>query len=479
MQTPSQTSLKKPALLALGGLLILLAGAVVYFKQRMLFGDASFIAFNIIDLHSFYIQEHRYGSFITQMVPYLGQKFHLPLKAILLCYSISFNLFYLLSGAVLYRLRQYGLVLLLALYYFLFVTESYYWTNNEIHQAVAWMFLAVGVALHRLEGGLKATPFYLLFIPVAFLAVFTHFVVLIPTVFLCIYFALDPRRPALRSRAAGIPALLLLLVIMVKFIMSMNQPYDGRALHGVTHFSLKDVGLTFTTPVVTLFAQRCLTLYWPALLVLAAGITSLLRNRQKKQALWVLLATVGYVIIMGLTYGGYDERFPLYHVESEWASLSIVIAAPFVFSFLPQRSAREAMLWVVCILLVRFVYITASADTFRKRTNFEEHVLAKMREKNIYRLAIYEKDSMRQLMGLDWALSEESLFLSSLEGDTPLRTFRFVNPDDAQTLSQMRGGRPGVSFCFTWLEPQYLDTRYFATDTSAPYTVLSWEELNK
>src|SRR6185369_12630014 len=134
----------------------------------------------------------RYGSFITQMVPYFAQKLHLPIKAILIGYSVSFNLFYLsVASLLVYRYKQYALGILMALYYFLFVTDSYFWTNNEIHQAVGWMFLFFGVTLNMGNKNVKMPVLLPVFSVLAFLAVFTHFVVIIPVVFLWVYFLIE------------------------------------------------------------------------------------------------------------------------------------------------------------------------------------------------------------------------------------------------------------------------------------------------
>ena len=144
-----QETLKKAAGIALAALAILLTGAIVFFKERVLFADAAYILFNILNYHSFAIQEHRYGSFITQVVPFLGQKLHLPVKFLIIGYGVSFNLFYFTVAAVLvYRYRQYRLAILMAFYYFLLVSQSYFWINNEIQQAVAWMFLLFGATIY-------------------------------------------------------------------------------------------------------------------------------------------------------------------------------------------------------------------------------------------------------------------------------------------------------------------------------------------
>lgn len=464
-------------MVAIAAMAVLLAGSIIFYRERMFFADASFITFNILDLHRFYIQEHRFGSFITQLVPWLGQKFHWPLKTILIGYSVSFNAFYLIVSVLLYRMRQYSLVLLHAMYYLLLVTESYYWTNNEIHQAISWMFLAFAVHVKTKNGEMGSSAYYALFPVLAFLAVFTHFVVILPVVFLFVYDALGSGGHK-NKRVQIASTVTLSIIIGVKIVMSLNQPYDGSALHGVTHFSIKDVVLTFTTPVVKMFVLRCFTLYWPALVIAAFGLTALYKAGQKKQLAWVITCTIGYAIVMGLTYGGYDKNFALYHIESEWASLGIILGAPFIFNWLPVQKVKTMLAIVSSLLFIRIAYIAGSAEKFTIRNDFKSYVLGKMRERGIYRLAIYNNDSISKVMGLDWALPEETLFMSSSQGDRPLRTFRFVGRDEAQTLGDMKQ-KPGVSFKFTWLTPKDLDAFYFPTDSTRPYTIVSWEEFNK
>lgn len=98
----SSSSIKIAAQVALGFLIALLIGSIIFWKERMLFSDAAFISFRIINYGTLQIQVDRYGAFITQLFPYLASKAHLPLASVLLWYSISFNLFYLVVGGLLY-----------------------------------------------------------------------------------------------------------------------------------------------------------------------------------------------------------------------------------------------------------------------------------------------------------------------------------------------------------------------------------------
>jgi hypothetical protein len=70
----------KIAVVVMTALLIL---AVVFMQARMLFLDAPFILFNILNNGHPMIMEHRYGSIITQIWPWLGSEMGLPLDVLL------------------------------------------------------------------------------------------------------------------------------------------------------------------------------------------------------------------------------------------------------------------------------------------------------------------------------------------------------------------------------------------------------------
>jgi hypothetical protein len=477
--TDEQQTLKRPALAALGALVLLLLGAVVFFKERVLFGDASFILFNIIEYKRFYIQEHRFGSFITQLVPVLGQKLHVPMRALLIGYSMSFNLFYLaVASFLVFGLRRYMFAILMSLYYFLFVTDSYFWTNNELHQAVAWMFLFFGAASYLNTD--KSNSFGLVFVclVLAFLTVYTHFVVVIPTLFLWIYFMIGNIRWRFSNTIALLLSVLLVVIIATKYMLSATQSYDGKVLHDATHFSIKDIIHSVDTPVIRMFVKRCFTIYWPALIVFALGIYSLIKTKQKKLLYWSLLSIAGYFLIMGLTYGKEDGSIALFHIESEWAPIGILMATPFVCSFLPGLKTNQMLVLLCLIFSIRIGYIAASVAKFKWRNDIKKEVFAKMKRKGITKLAIYNNSTIQKKLVLDWAIPEESILESAMYREQPQLTFRFVNPDDTALLRGIKAPS-SISISFDMLVPKNLNFDYFEIDTTRPYVVMTYDELFK
>jgi len=313
----TNSTLKQSSKISIYALVVLLAGAIAFYKVRVFYLDSSYICLNILRYQQLAIQEHRWGSFITQMVPFIASKLHLSVKVILIAYTVSFNVFYLLVILLLvYRYRQYALSILMALYYVLFFSDAYFWTNNEVFQGIAWMFLFLGTTIYLGYKKVRTIFIVIPFLVLGTLAIFTHFLVIIPVAFLWIYLIIDKINWPFSKKQTILFSSLLAVIIAIKFIFSYNQSYDGEKLHNATRFSLHDIIFFFTTPVVRSFILQCLINYWVALLIFVAGIVHLFRNKQPKLAVFTLVAVLGYIEIMAITYGGMGDIL-LFHIESE------------------------------------------------------------------------------------------------------------------------------------------------------------------
>ncbi len=471
-----RSDLKQHSKIALAVLGVLFLGGIVCYKDRLLFVDSAYIAFNIIKDGHLQIQEHRYGSFVTQMVPWLGSKLHLPIKLILKAYTLSFNLFYLLAGILLYRLRRYALIIIMAMYYCLLVSDSYYWTNNEIHQAVAWMFIFYAVILTMGERKAKLHWLLPVFIALAFLAIYTHFIVLIPFMYLWFFLWIGKEDWPFSKQVSILLTVCIALIVSTKFLVVNDHSYDESRLHNITHLSLRDVLPAFVSGGVKVFFIRCLTNYWVVIIVFVTGVFALIKNRKSGILLYTSAAIISYIFIMGITYPNAD--FLQFHVESEWQSMAIVVGAPFVFYFLPAIDTRRAVILLSFIFIVRLVYIAAANDKFSWRTSFTKEVLQKMSTNGINKLAILNDPELKQKYILDWGVSEESMLMSAMQHDEPQRTFVFINGSDSGMLKILNNPKL-VYACFDTIRPQSWNYEYFKPDTLQPYTIMTYSELFK
>jgi len=474
-----QETLKKCSKIALAFMAVLFILGAIFYKERVLFSDAAFRVFNMINYSRFDVPGNRYGAFVVQVLPYLALKLHWSVNVILFFYGFSYYLFYLLVMVLLvYGYRQYSFAILMALYYFLFVSESYMWVS-ETFEGIAWMFLFFAVALHlgnkRVNTFLLLFPFSLL----AFLTIFTHFVIIIPVTFLWIYFIIEKKNWPFSKNISILLSCALVFITALKFIDTSTHPYDSDHLHGVTHFSLQDIINTFTTPVFGMFLYRCITNYWITVIVFIISMVSLIKYKQKALAAWTFIAALGYFIIMGLTYGDLDNKVQLFHIESEWSCISIIVAAGFVFTFLPRLKPLTAGCFLVGIFIIRLIYICIGISSFVLRTHLNEQVLAQMRKKGITKLALFIDD--RQFLSINklhWGLPFESLMMSAVNGDKPQLTFCSLNRDDKQSIQEIADPKK-VYISFGMMKVNEFNKKYFLVDSTHPYQVMTYEEFMK
>ncbi len=469
-------TLKKASYVSVAAMAVLLVGAFVYYKERILFLDASYVLFRIVTEHRFVIQENRFGSFITQAVPLLGGKWHLSMKTIMMAYSASFNVFYLaVIGILAFRLRQYALAILMSFYYLLYASDAFYWTNNEVHQGIAWMFLMFGFALHGSKQGWNTILQVLVFMVLGFLAVSSHVLVVMPVLFLWCYILSDKNLCTFSVRDAIIFSILVVGFVAAKYYFSTTQPYDSEKLKATSNFTWKYLRKEVVGTFGIDFIKQNIRVYWLVPVTFIAGIYSLLKDRKY----WLIIMTTGacvcYYIVMCLTFSNthYMHRF---HIESEWMGLGIIAAAPFVFNLLPKLQAKHVALIVAAICIVRLGFIASSPSYFVKHAKFTREVLAKMKEKNITKLALYDSKLVRSKLEQPWALPEESAILSASDKDNPTRTvivmYAGLDVSCIKTPNMFLG-------CFHNYKPHEMNRSYFNIDTTAPYQIMTYTELIK
>jgi hypothetical protein len=446
--------------------LVLLAGALIFAQERILFCDASFILTEILNSGSLRIQEHRYGAFITQMVPLLAGKAHLPLKDIILLYSVSFNLFYLvIASIIIFGFRNIGLAVLMAFYYTLFVSDTYFWTNNEIHQAMALMFLLFGIVFNfkRQYSFFIHLPLFLL---LCFLSVFTHPIVVIVFPFIWVYFFLEKEKWPYSKKETITLSVLMLTICAIKYCLMLHAAYDSHKVRSATHFSLKDIITSFSSDMMKTMGIKLITNYFFVPILFIVGIISGVKARKKKQVWLVVIFTLVYVLMTSLAF----PSFIPFYIESEWMPLSIIATILFVYQTLPKIKPSMAIALLSIIFLVRIGYILQASVKFIERKEWIFATLDKMKVQNITKGYLYNTADVDNILLMNWGTPTESLIASALRGEKPNRTFVIDSPEGIK--NRISSSEQEMISCFQSWNSNTLNRYYFHLDTTAHYQLI-------
>jgi len=475
LNQPAIKSASKIALAAIAALLII---AIIFFKERVLFADAAFAAYNIINNKTVYIISQRYGSFVARIIPYWQARLHFSVKSILIGYGISSNLFLLIVTALMvYVYKQYKLAILIAFYSLLIVSDSFYMLADT-HVGIGWLFLCLGTTIYLGYKQVNIIAVAIPFILFSFLAVTTHFIVFIPAIFLWVYFILDKSVWPFSWKKSVFLSCLFILVIVCKLLLTEGNSYDSHVLRGVTRLSIQDVIDAFATPTAKIFFYRCIVNYWVALILFIVGIIYLAIERKIMLLVWTVISVAGYIALMGITYADHDANTLLCHIELEWQCLGLVAATPFVFAFLPKLKPVPAALVLVMIFAVRFTYIAHSLIALENRYQYTVRVMKQMKKKGIDKLTLYENGDINSIYLIDWAVTEESLLASAMDGDKPQLNFCYIGKDMKNIFEGMK--RPRDFWNGYDMAPPYLmNHEYFNIDTTQAYKIMSVEDFFK
>lgn len=447
--------------------LIALLGAfsLVTYKERMLFVDPAWVVYNIINSKSFLFAEHRYGAFITQIFPLIGSYLGLSLKTILLFYSISFYLFYLSAALIIGSyFKQKWLSILLALYLTLFVSDVYYWPNNEVHQGITWMFLFLGFYLH--EGKRKTNFNFIIATLLAILAICSHLLVAIPFLFLWIYLHSNQEfKTLLKNKCFLFFTILILVLIGIRYQLSDTGWYDPIKLQGVKEISFNGILQAFQSGQAKSFSNLLLTNYWIAMLVLGFSCGLLISSKKHLKLIALLLFTVGYFVLISITFPDAFDRSLRFYMESEWVALSIIISTPLAIWSMKNR---KASVMILIIFGIRLGYIFNSYDYFHQRYKNLEAVTHTLQQSDINKAVILEdQKKSEELFIMDWGLPIESLLLSKMEEHDIQTTFKIVR--EPILIPQ---NTDSFHAAFKLQSIESLNDKYFILDSTKNYEVI-------
>lgn len=449
-------------------ILLMTIFSVYAYRERMLFVDPAWVSFNIINDGTFSFAEYRYGAFISQLFPLVASSLGLSLKAVLLLYSFGFYAFYLGASLFLtFKLKQYGLSILLALYFTVFVSDGYFWPNNEVHQGVVWMLLFIGMFLSAQKYAWRT---HVVLVSLLALAICSHLIVSIPLLFLWLYLRTDKSFPGKRSKVYLVYSALLLVLLFIRYKLSSTGWYDGSKLEGVKQVSLSGFFNAFSSGQARSFIALAGSVHWVAAGILLGSIVALMLQRKYTQLILMVGASAGCFAVICLVYPDAFNRNLRFYMESEWQALAILIATPLVVLYPATAELQKAIFHgFAAVLVIKSVYIVNSYSFFHQRYERLAQVTDELRRNNIYKALIVSGTAKaEEKFIMKWGLPVESMLYSGLERFDTTVTFKIV--DEHFDLGQ---GKAIFHSCFDTLAHQRLDQKYFSIDTTGEYIVIN------
>lgn len=453
--------------IGLAAFALLLILSIVFYLERIAHIDMAFQSFLILKSGKLAIQSERFGAAVTQVWPWAAQALHLPLRGVLLAYSIGHALWPALVFAWCLYLRQEKWAQVLLLVVTGMVTHTFYWLS-EMPQGL--VFLVGLLAWMSAKGSLAALQSrQCLWVAAVVTAFYFHPLILFAAVFASFFFIFRENLSwagywkQARSSVFGGLLLVLALTVIAKYIVFKVDRYDAGALTRLTAFR------QYWPHWLSLPSNRdlfhyCLQDYLFVPLAILSCTAFYLWRRKWLQAVLTPGYTVAFILLVNVPYHESTHQF---YMENLWLPLGLFAAIPLVFDVLPGLfSKKTATLIVGFIVLAGIVRIGLAHKPWTARLNWERHFLQETAALPHKKLLLSEQQAPMDLLKLAWSTPYEFLTLSSLQSPDSARSIIIV-PDPQRYNGLLTQPRLFLG-PFTNYSYDEIPTRYFhLTDTSA------------
>lgn len=449
-----------------GGLIayfLLIVIAAIFYLERTVFIDVSFLIFNILKNDALSIQVYRFGAAITQSIILLAGKAEVGLKHVALLYSVGvtgyYFICYLLCGFV---FKNYRVGLVLLLFNILFVSDSFYWIQAELPQGTAFMLL-VFAYITRPREGFRTIPEYLLIIAGCITMVFFHPLIFIMVLYFLLFLGLQEHREISRRILVFI-AICTMICVAVKNIWFQSQ-YDEGAMSNTRGF-LHLLPHYFSFSSTKNFIAGCLYKYYWIPITSCLIIFYYLKNKRFTQLLLFIAFTGGYILLINTSY---RENVAQFYIENLYLPIGVFIGVPLVYDALPWLGKKKYLAagLMGLIMLTGIVRIYTGSKPYATRLQWEKRFLSTHREQKW----IIDKTKVpMDTLIMNWGSSYEFWLLSTIQHGKASSIMIADNADnyivDANNrktfITQFAGEE------YDWLKPPY----FIFTDTVSRYTIV-------
>lgn len=443
--------------------------AWVFFKERMLNYDPAFFSFLMIQEDSFSPVLGRYGTILSQLLPYALLKSGADLETILRYYSLSFVLLYILYLIIIgvgFKDRK-GIIALCIALTFTF-RETFFYSTAELYQGIGlsvvlWSLFSMTLDQSGVKRMVGLFFSLLLVIGISFfhqLGIFTVFFVL-SVEFL--------RRKQWRDyQALGLIVLSVVwYIIRIKILTTSD--YEQERLLTVSSFieNLFRIHHLESFKYFAVFFKN--HLIFPFIASIAALLV-LVYQKRWLMAAYIPLFVLGFwlVIIIGMS----QERSPIM-LQNYYTIFGLFSGVLFAI-VLSNRSVLVQAMVVILLGLYSLMNIYQSRYDYKLRTEFVQLISEYGQQFPEKKYVMHAQHLPWEFVWINWALPFETMMSSEINPDQESVTF--FSTFELDTLDAFDIERPdaflGAAFEPHWFSSNSLNSDYFHAETG-PYRIVT------
>ncbi len=442
--------------------LILFAFASIWAAARVCYTDSAYQLFDLVQTGTFSVNDGRFSMVVSELLPLLCLKLHLPLGCVVTAYSLSFLLMacicYLLA---LYALKDKGSALLMLLF-FIGMNATFIHCISETFQLLFAAALLYAMLSHRLQhrGNTCILLYDVCLLGLTAFCVFIHPVAVFFMAFIWLYVWVDEK---FRLRRETVVVLLSAIACTAaKFLIPSKGAHDA----------------TFLLPLPELLAQLPNFLHFGSLHFFKAHLgnyyflpvlifiwTSVryIRHRMGWKAFFYMGFNLFFFFITLWIYFAGDGPIGM---ERSFLPLFFFVGLPWVKEVLPaleEKSGKWVALVLACVVLLSVVRMGLSVCHQQKRLDDIDKVLVQARKDGARKVFVSRSDADAMGLEYSWGTAVESLIYTTLRYGKDGCSNLFIYEDLSLLQIYELGTTDRFAFVPWWiyLKMEDLNTDYF------------------
>ena len=395
-------------------LLILLS--VLFYRERLI-ADSGYYLMRMVNAGMPWSEHGRFILIFSQLLPWLGASLNLPMKAILLLYSLNHVLFhFLIFYLVAYHYKNTGAGILIILLQVAGLVTGFLVPMFELYYAASMLVLFTAILFNR---RLK-TSHQLIMLFLAFFILSSHPVGIAMLIIVVGFYIIEN---GFKNRRFYLYLGLLLAGLILYKYFTATEYESGKTAAILQNLSSGK----YNTAYFSGLAGFLLKNYY-SIIPIVVAITLLMINRRWYKKLWFYLFSIlAFAILSMLNTGTFD--FSRYN-EQVWFPVVFVVCFPLMLG-LTNNIGRKAGLFLSLLFIAfigfRLFLITENALVYTQRT-----------------------DRMQQVIQTAWQFESRKFIVDDallIEGDVPGPNWSY--PIETMFLSAESGKAQCISICTT------------------------------
>lgn len=468
----------KRSLIILGHLSLIVTAilAIVFYKERVFYLDPGQQLFEMINTGWFKVYVNRHSMMINQTLPLLAIKLGLPLKYIIITYSLSFVvIFYLCFLIAVYGFKNISAGLGIAFAPILIRTAF----GHSISEA--WLGIAYSAVFYallnyyhvwKIKGNLYVFLFYLLISTIIAINYFIHPITLFTLAFSVGFTYFNKKE--YKSNYIYIVALLVIVPYLYKFLFP-GHVHEESFFAGI---KMADQLLPKIDhlPVFQYWVHGFRKIYIMAVILVFSVALNYWKKKKKAAYLFSLAFIPFYFIIACLAFYKGDGYFAL---ESRIMPIAFMAIIVFVEAVKDKNKNYFYISGITVMLIFSYYDLCKQMNFFQTpRIKLYEKLLSEVQQYPERKFYIYYTDKQGPPVN-SWGSAAETLMLSSLNGKENSRSIIFIN-----SKTKLDEGLKYWPCMFLWVSwylfynEELISSKYFNLHCT-PYRELPYSTISK